>query len=98
MTPHGQEPIELRIADAVEPVLFVDEADLGDVVVRTSHRVERVDSARSRVTYRIEISGPGADTLGPQLGPAISGDFPGMLAALAALAEAAANLSTRAAS
>src|SRR5947208_16796138 len=37
MTPHGQDPIELRIAEAVSPETFIDEADLGDVVVRTIH-------------------------------------------------------------
>jgi hypothetical protein len=87
MTPIGQEAIELRIAEAVEPVLFVDEADLGDVLVRTAHRVERLGDERSRVTYRMEISGPAADTLGPELGPAISADFPERLAALVARAE-----------
>jgi hypothetical protein len=46
MTPIGQEPIELRIAEAAEPELFVDEADLGDIVVRTTHRVQRIDGER----------------------------------------------------
>jgi uncharacterized protein YndB with AHSA1/START domain len=96
MSPPGQEAIELWIAEAVEPVLFVDEARLDDVVIRTTHRVERVGNERSRVTYRMEISGPAADTLGPQLGPAISGDFPETLAALVARAEARSTDSTRA--
>ena len=96
MTPIGQEPIELRIAEAVEPLLFVDEADLGDVLVRTTHRVERVGDERSRVTYRMEISGPAADTLGPELGPAISADFPETLATLAARAEEPSTSSRRA--
>lgn len=87
MTPIGQEPIELQISETVEPELFVDEADLGDVVVRTTHRIERLGDARSRVTYRMEISGAAAETLGPQLGPAISADFPETLAALVARAE-----------
>src|SRR5262249_12717683 len=91
MTPIGEEAIELRIAEAVEPVLFVDEADFGDILVRTTHRVERLESARSRVTYRMEITGPAADTLGPELGPAISGDFSETLAALVARAEAPAD-------
>jgi Polyketide cyclase / dehydrase and lipid transport len=82
MTPRGQEPIELRIAEAVEPERFVDEADLGDVVVRTVHRAERLEGDRVRVVYRMEISGPAADTVGPELGPAISADFPDVLAAL----------------
>jgi hypothetical protein len=87
MTPHGQEPIELAIAEAAEPERFVDEAHLGDVVVRTIHRLERLDSGRIRVVYRMEITGPGADTLGPQIGPEISADFPEVLAALVERAE-----------
>jgi hypothetical protein len=35
----------------------------------------------------MDISGTAADTLGAQLGPEISGDFPETLAALAARAE-----------
>ena len=87
MTPIGDEPIELQIAEAVEPELFIDEADMGEIVVRTTHRVSRIDSDRAQVTYRMEISGPAADTLGPQVGPEISGDFPQTLAALVGLAE-----------
>jgi Polyketide cyclase / dehydrase and lipid transport len=87
MTPVGQGPIELRIVEAVEPDLFVDEASLGDVVVRTIHRVERLAGDRSRVIYRMEISGPAADRVGPALGPQISGDFPETLSALVRLAE-----------
>jgi uncharacterized protein YndB with AHSA1/START domain len=88
MTPSGGEPIELRIADATEPERFVDEADLGGVVVRTTHRIERVDADRSRIVYRMEIDGPGSDSVGPELGPQISADFPEVLAALARRAEA----------
>jgi hypothetical protein len=88
MTPIGEEPVELRIADAVEPELFVDEAELGEIVVRTLHRIEPLEGGRARVTYRMEITGPAADTFGPQIGPEISGDFPQTLAALVERAEA----------
>ena len=88
MTPIGEEPIELRIAEAVEPERFVDEAELGEIVVRTIHRVERLDGERARLSYRMEITGPAADTLGPQIGPEISGDFPEVLASLVERAEA----------
>jgi uncharacterized protein YndB with AHSA1/START domain len=87
MVPIGDEPVELRIAEAVEPELFVDEADLGEIVVKTIHRVEQLDEERRRVTYRMEITGPAADTVGPQVGPEISGDFPQVLAALVERAE-----------
>jgi Polyketide cyclase / dehydrase and lipid transport len=87
MTPIGQEPVELRIEEAIEPELFIDVAALDDVVVRTIHRVERIDDDRNRVTYRMEITGPAADRAGPELGPKISGDFPRTLAALIGRAE-----------
>ena len=87
MTPIGDKPIELRITAAVEPELFIDEADMGEIVVRTIHRVERIDHDRARVRYRMEITGPGADTLGPEIGPEIGADFPRVLAGLVARAE-----------
>ena len=87
MHPYEGEPIELRIAEATEPDVFVDEADLGDVVVRTTHRLQRLGSDRVRVVYAMEITGPEADTLGPQVGPEISADFPQVLGALVERAE-----------
>jgi hypothetical protein len=79
--------IELGIAELVRPKLFVDEADFGGVTVRTTHRIERTEVGRVLIVYRMEISGPDADRLGPELGPEISGDFPEGLAALAERAE-----------
>jgi hypothetical protein len=86
MFPHDQEPIQLRIAEAVEPERFVDEAGFGGVVVRTTHRIESAVD-RIRAVYAVEISGPEADTLGPQIGPEITADFPQLLAALVQRAE-----------
>jgi Polyketide cyclase / dehydrase and lipid transport len=87
MTPSGQDPVELRIAEADEPNLFVDEADLDVIVVRTIHRIDPLGDDRNRITYRMEITGPEADSLGPEIGPQISGDFPDVLKALADRAE-----------
>jgi Polyketide cyclase / dehydrase and lipid transport len=83
MWPHGDDPIELTIADAREPELFVDEARLGETVVRTIHRVEAGADGRRQVVYRMEIDGPDGEVIGP----AISGDFPEVLAGLVALLE-----------
>jgi uncharacterized protein YndB with AHSA1/START domain len=82
MTSRDGEVIELRIAEAAEPELFVDEADFGNIVVRTTHRVEP-----GRIVYRMQITGPEADTVGPELGPQISDDFPEVLKAMAERAE-----------
>jgi Polyketide cyclase / dehydrase and lipid transport len=87
MTPIGQETVELRIASAIEPDYFVDEAQFDNVVIRTIHRVDGTPANGVRVTYRMEIAGVGADVLGPQLGPEISGDFPETLKQLIARAE-----------
>jgi uncharacterized protein YndB with AHSA1/START domain len=82
MTSNDGDTVELRIAEAAEPDLFVDEADFGNIVVRTTHRVEP-----GRIVYRMEITGPEADTVGAELGPQISDDFPEVLKALAKRAE-----------
>src|ERR671935_2939624 len=63
MYQQGGDQVSLRIAEAAEPELFVDEADLGEVVVRTTHRIDRLDRDRSRITYRMEISGTEGDML-----------------------------------
>jgi len=86
MTPPGQEPIPLRIVEVVPGELFTDEMDGGDFVVRTVHRLQRLDTGRTRVIYRTEITGPAADEVGPRLGPEITADFPKVLAALVNLA------------
>ena len=82
MTPVGQETVMLRITEVSEPRLFVDEADVDDAVVRTVHRIDQLENGRSRIIYRMEITGPAADQIGPQLGPQISSDFPQLLSAL----------------
>src|SRR5262249_6477928 len=87
MTPPGDEPIRMRLTEITPGELFTDEMDGGDFTVRTVHRLEPAPGSRTRIVYRTEISGPAADQAGPQLGPAITADFPDVLAALAKLAE-----------
>ncbi len=86
MTPKGQAPVQLQITELREQELFVDEAQVGELVIRTTHRIDRLDGDRVRVVYRTEIDGPDVDRLGPIVGPAITDDFPQALAALVALA------------
>jgi hypothetical protein len=86
MTPPGDDPILLRIAEAVEDELFVDEARFDDLLLRTIHRIDRIDQNRIRVVYRMEITGPGADEAGPQIGPGITADWPDTMASLVRLA------------
>jgi len=87
MTPPGDEPIRMRLAEIVPGELFTDEMDGGDFTVRTVHRLEPAPGGQTWIIYRTEITGPAADQVGPTLGPAITADFPEVLAALAKLAE-----------
>jgi len=87
MTPPGDEPVRLRLVEIVPGQLFTDEMDGGDFVVRTAHRLESLESGGTRVVYRTEITGPAADQIGPELGPAITADFPDVVAKLVGLAQ-----------
>ncbi|MFK0192117.1 polyketide cyclase [Kitasatospora sp. NPDC090308] len=86
MTPPGDDPVLLHIAEAVEGELFVDEARFDGLLLRTTHRIDRIDQHRIRVVYRMEITGTGADEAGPQIGPGITADWPETMASLAELA------------
>ncbi|MHC6231755.1 SRPBCC family protein [Arthrobacter sp. MMS24-T111] len=86
MTPPGDDPIPLAIAEAVENERFVDEARFGGLLLRTTHRIDPAGGDRIRVVYRMEITGDGADEAGPQIGPGITADWPETMAALAKMA------------
>ena len=82
MTPPGDDPVLLRLAEVVDGELFVDEARFDDLLLRTTHRLERLDEDRIRVVYRMEITGTGAGEIGPRIGPGITADWPDTMAAL----------------
>jgi hypothetical protein len=58
------------------------------VTLRFSHTLERLATGGTRVRHRLEISGAAADQVGPELGPAITADFPDAMEALIAHARA----------
>ncbi|MFE9429059.1 SRPBCC family protein [Kitasatospora sp. NPDC006697] len=87
MVPGGQDAVELRLSEVVEHQHFADQAEFGTLVLRTSHRLAPGEDGRTLVTYRLEITGEGADQAGPEVGPMVSGDWPETMAALVELAE-----------
>jgi hypothetical protein len=87
MTPAGQDPVHLLIAEATVNELFVDEARFDGLLLRTIHRLDQGERARTRVTYRMEITGTDSDQFGPQIGPAVTADWPDTMAALVKLAQ-----------
>jgi hypothetical protein len=86
MTPKGQDPITSVIAEIRENEFYADETDMGDVTLRFSTALTRLPDGGTRVVHRLEISGPAADEVGPELGPAITADFPDAMRALLAYA------------
>ncbi|MFI6584267.1 SRPBCC family protein [Embleya sp. NPDC050493] len=82
MTPTGQDPIRLRIVEIEEHARYVDETEFGGVRLRFGHTLTRLPGGGARVAHRLEITGAAADEVGPELGPAITVDFPEAMAAL----------------
>jgi len=90
VTPVGQDTFESTIVDCVEHVTYADEATFGDTTLLFRHTLTPVEGG-TQVTHRLEISGPGAAEVGPELGPQISGDFDVTMARLLEKAEELAN-------
>jgi hypothetical protein len=82
MTPVGQETITSVITDIVEYERYADETHMDQVTLRFSHTLHRLDDGGTRIVHRLEITGSAADEVGPQLGPAITEDFPEAMSAL----------------
>lgn len=83
----AQGTLTLRLTDVQEHHAFTDEVELDGLHVRTTHRLDALPDGRTRITYRMEITGEHADTRGAEIGPAITGDFPDTVAALIRHAE-----------
>jgi uncharacterized protein YndB with AHSA1/START domain len=86
MKPKGQDPIASVIVQATKNRVYADETSMGGVTLRFSHTLQPQEGGGTRVTHRLEITGPAADQVGPELGPAITEDFPQAMQALLARA------------
>jgi len=83
----AQDTIALRLADVQENERFVDEVEMDGLLIRTTHQLQVLPDGLTQVTYRMQITGEGADQLGPEIGPMITSDFPDTIAALIRSAE-----------
>ncbi|WP_028049262.1 polyketide cyclase [Cellulomonas sp. URHD0024] len=75
VTPVGQGTFDSTIVDLVEPETYADLTSFGDITLLFRHTLVALDGGGTRVTHRLEIDGPSADQVGPELGPQISDDF-----------------------
>lgn len=68
---------------------FSDQTPLEEagVVVNFDHILTPTAQGGTLITHRLSITGPAAATVGPQIGPFITEDFPQAVATLAQLAE-----------
>ena len=86
VTPAGQETMTSVITELEPGRVYADRTDFGGLELTFRHVLEPAGSGTT-VTHRLEIDGAGADAAGPELGPAISADFPSAMAELFAAAE-----------
>lgn len=76
MTPKGQETLRSVITELEEGRMYADTTAFGDLTLVFRHVLEPLPDGGTRIRHQLEISGPGADDIGPELGPQISADFP----------------------
>ena len=60
---------------------------MGELVLTYRHQLTATGNGGTHIKHTLEITGNGADEIGPELGPLISDDFPIIMAALLATAE-----------
>ena len=82
VTPQGQEAMESTITELEPGSVYADQTRFGDLLLTFRHTLTSVDGGGTRVTPTLEITGGGAEEVGPELGPQISADFPAAMAEL----------------
>lgn len=85
MRPAGFETLPFTLAWVEDGVGFTDETPFMGHVLRFVHRLEPLAAGGTRVVHRVEIEGPAAGEIGPN----VVSDMPEAMAGLVAAAEAA---------
>jgi len=76
VTPQGQSTMRSTIVELDEGVCYADVTEVDGLRLLFRHTLAPTPGGGTQVTHRLEIHGPGADAIGPELGPQISSDFP----------------------
>lgn len=87
VTPHGQEPMTSTITELIPGAVYADQTVFGELTLTFRHRLTPAPTGGTSVSHTLEITGSGADVVGPELGPQISGDFPEAMTELLRAAE-----------
>jgi hypothetical protein len=76
VTPQGQDTFQSTIIELTEPEVYADRTTFGDLTLTFRHTLSRLPGGGAKVTHQLEIDGPSASKVAPELGPQISEDFP----------------------
>ena len=88
VTPQGQDTMRSVIVELDEERTYADRTTFGELTLLFRHILTPLDGGGTRVTHQLDISGPSASEVGPELGPQISCDFPVTMDELLAAARA----------
>ncbi len=86
VTPQGAETMDSVITELEAESVYADRTEVGGLVLTFRH-VLLPTATGTLVSHVLEIDGEGAEAAAPQLGPAISADFPVAMAELFDAAE-----------
>jgi uncharacterized protein YndB with AHSA1/START domain len=79
----GQDAFTSTLVEVTPNASFSDETAVDETRVVVRHQLVPLASGGTKIVYSTEITGPGADAIGPM----VTSDFPDVLAALKRLAE-----------
>lgn len=83
LTPVGQDNLPFTLIEVVPTRRFVDETHVAGLVLRFIHTLVPEPTGGTTITHRVEIIGPAADQLGPQIGPKVTAGVPTTIETLA---------------
>ena len=86
VTPQGQGSFRSTITELTENSVYADRTEFGGLILTFRHMLAPLAGGGTRVTHELVIDGDDAGTMGPELGPQISADFPEAMNALLAAA------------
>ena len=89
MVIEDQGAVPFIITEAVKDQGFTDQTTLQDagLTLRFTHELAGLATGGTRITHRLAITGPNADTTAEEIGPVVVADFPKAMTALARIAE-----------
>jgi Polyketide cyclase / dehydrase and lipid transport len=80
-------PVPFVITDCTPNAQFSTDSPGPGVTIRFEHELEPLTNGGTRITHRVILHGPAAETVGPQMGPNMTSDLPESMAKIAELAE-----------